>query len=138
MKYYNVFISHSWDYGEQYEKFISLLKNYEEANDVLFKDYSVPKDDPIHNTKNMKDLRIAIKAQIQPCSIVIILAGVYATYSKWINEEIFISKKDFNKPILAVKPFGNKNVSSTVKDNADEFVSWSSKSIGDSIVKLCA
>jgi len=37
---------------------------------------------------------------MKPCGAIIILAGVYATYSKWINKEIAIAQK-YNKPILA-------------------------------------
>ncbi|WP_370736857.1 TIR domain-containing protein [Aeromonas caviae] len=33
-----------------------------------------------------------MRAQIQPASVVVILAGVYSTYSKWINIEIELGK----------------------------------------------
>ncbi|OPY56750.1 MAG: hypothetical protein A4E55_01950 [Pelotomaculum sp. PtaU1.Bin035] len=43
---YNLFISHSWTYSDAYDKLIGLLNS-----DPYFsyKNYSVPKDDPIHN-----------------------------------------------------------------------------------------
>lgn len=44
-KTYNIFISHSWTYSDAYEKLISLLSN---DDSFFFKDFSVPKDDPIH------------------------------------------------------------------------------------------
>jgi hypothetical protein len=52
---------------------------------------------------NQTALYNAIKNQISPVNCVIILAGVYSTYSKWINKEIEISKQVFNKPIVAVE-----------------------------------
>lgn len=126
---YNLFISHSWSYSDSYDKLINLLNN-----DTYFKykDYSVPKNDPIHNAKYDYELKQAIERQIRPASCVIILAGVYATYSKWINIEIDIAKT-LNKKIVAVEPWGSEKTSSKVKLNADRIVKWNSKSIIDAI-----
>lgn len=76
---YNLFISHSWAYGDAYDGLINLLnkRSYFE-----YRNYSVPKNDPIHNAKNDLQLRTAIRKQMQPVSCVLILAGVYSTYSK--------------------------------------------------------
>lgn len=130
LKTYRLFISHSWTYGDAYEKLVSFFNehpNFEWVN------YSVPKDDPIHNTNNAAQLYAAISAQIKPVNCVIMLAGLYSTYSKWINNEIAISKVDYSKPIIAVEPWGSERTSKAVKDNADEIVKWQSKSIVDAI-----
>jgi len=134
-KVYNVFLSHSWTYPEAYDGVIKLLNN----TGLPYKNYSVPKDDPVHNAKNDKELYQAIKNQISPCSVVIILAGVYSSYSKWINKEIEISKSGFNtiKPIIAVEPWGADKTSKVVKDNADEIVKWQSSSLKSAIQGLC-
>jgi hypothetical protein len=130
LKNYRLFISHSWTYGDVYDKLVEFFNEY-----PLFKwsNYSVPKDDPIHKANNDKALYEAIKAQIAPVNCVIILAGVYSTYSKWINKEIEISKNDLSKPIVAVEPWGSEKTSAKVKDNADVIVKWNSKSIVDAI-----
>lgn len=47
-----------------------------------------PQNDPIHTNGSDKQLSDAIEAKVKGCSCVIILAGVYATYSKWINKEM--------------------------------------------------
>ena len=86
---YNLFISHSWTYSDAYEKLVRLL---DAKPDFSYKYYSVPKDDPIHHAYNDYQLMAAIKAQMQPASCVLILAGVYATYSKWINFEIALAQ----------------------------------------------
>jgi hypothetical protein len=132
---YNLFISHSWTYSDAYEDLIKLLN---QDDNFLYKDYSVPKDDPIHNTKNDKELYEAIKKKISPCSVVLILAGVYSSYSKWIDKEIDICKTEFYvpKPIIAVEPWGSDRTSKRVKDNADRIVKWQSKSIIDAIKEL--
>lgn len=126
---YNLFISHSWSYSNQYDGLINLLnKDYY----FLYKNYSVPKDDPIHNASNQQLLKEAIKKQIQPASCVIILAGVYATYSKWINIEIELAKS-MNKKIIAVQYWGADRTSIIVRDNADVIVGWNSSSIINAI-----
>ncbi len=129
---YNIFISHSWSYGNQYEGLIRLLK---QDSSFDFKDYSVPKDDPLdaHNSKQIRD---GIRNHMGPASCVIILAGVYATYSDWISAEIEIAKS-MGKKIIAVEYWGAERTSSVVKQNADAIVRWNSSSIINAIKTLC-
>ena len=68
-------------------------------------------------------------------SCVLILAGVYASYSKWINEEIEIAKS-YGKPIIAIENWGAERTSKVVKDNADKVVKWQGKSIVNAIIEL--
>jgi hypothetical protein len=132
LKNYRLFISHSWTYGDAYDRLVDFFNEH-----PLFKwsNYSVPKDDPIHNANNDKALYEAIKAQISLVNCVVILAGVYSTYSKWIKKEIEISKEVFKKPIVAVERWGSERTSTVVKDNADIVVKWNSASIVDAIRK---
>jgi len=133
-KTYNLFISHSWTYSDAYEKLCALLNK---ADNFSYKNYSVPKDDPIHDAPNQTALYNAIKDQMQPCHIVLIMAGVYSTYSKWINKEIKIAQEEFDtpKPIIGIKPWGQTNVSSVVSDAAIEMVGWNTDSIVEAIRK---
>lgn len=125
---YNLFISHSWSYGDAHERLTDLLtaRPY-----FFFKDFSVPKNNPIHNAPNANALYQAIYNQMRPSSVVLIMAGVYATYSKWINLEIQIAKKEFQvaKPIIAVRPWAQTNMSTVVQDAADEIVGWNTESV---------
>lgn len=125
---YRIFISHSWSYSEQYDKVESFLKQ----EGVEFYNHSVPKDDPIHTNGTDKQLSEAIDAKVKGCSCVIILAGVYASYSKWIDKEIQMAKK-YNKPIIAIQPWGAEHTSKVVKDAADTIVSWNAKSIANAV-----
>jgi hypothetical protein len=135
-KTYNLFLSHSWAYSNQYNGLLNLLDN-----DVYFsyKDYSIPRNDPIHTNGTDKELYNAIKNKISPCSVVLILAGVYASYSKWIDKEIKIAKDEFysSKPIIAIEPWGSERTSKTVKDNADKIAKWNSSSIISAIKDVC-
>ena len=130
LKTYRLFISHSWAYGDAYDKLVSF---FAEHSNFSWVDYSIPKDDPVHDANNDKQLYDAIKYKIQLVNCVVILAGVYSTYSKWINKEIEISKSVFSKPLIGVEPWASEKTSKVVKDNADEIVKWQSSSIVSAI-----
>lgn len=125
---YRIFISHSWSYSEQYDKIEEFLKQ----ENIHYYNHSIPKDDPIHTNGTDAQLEAAIEAKVKGCSCVIILAGVYATYSKWINKEIKMAKK-YDKPIIAVEYWGSERTSSVVKEVADVIVKWQAKSIADAV-----
>lgn len=131
LKQYKLFISHSWTYSNAYAR---LTEFFDEHPNFLWRNYSVPKNDPIHNASTQKELYEAIKQQIAPVNCVLILAGVYSSYSKWIDKEIDIAK-NYNKPIIAIQPWGAERTSQKVKDNANKIVNWNSSSIVDSIRK---
>ena len=132
MKEYNVFISHSWSYSDNYERLINIMRN---ANFFEFNDYSIPKDDPlrIYNTTYYKnELYKKLWNKIKMCNAVIVLAGVYSTYSESINMEVQIAK-ELSKPVIAVQPWGAEKTSQFVKDNATIIVGWNGQSIADAV-----
>jgi len=130
-KTYRLFISHSWSYDKNYQRVVELIKE----QGLSFYDHSVPKDDPIHTNGTDKDLHDAIEAKMKGTSCILILAGVYASYSKWIKKEIAIAES-YGKTIIAIEPFGAEKTSQVVKDAADKIVKWQGKSIVDAIEEL--
>lgn len=135
MRTHHLFISHSWTYGSQYENLVRLLR----ARPYFqFRNYSVPRDDPIHNARSVAALRAAIRQKMAPTGAVLILAGVYATYSKWINEEIGLAERGFavRKSIIAVEPWGSERTSIRVKIAADRVVGWNTESVVKAIREL--
>ena len=135
MKTYNLFISHSWTYSDQYGQLVSLLRN---RGYFAFRNYSVPQDDPIHRVGTDARLRQAIRNQMSPCHVVIILAGLYASYSKWIDVEINLATNGFiqRKPIIAIRPWGNERISDRVRSAADRIVGWNTESVVSAIREL--
>ncbi|MBD5304541.1 MAG: TIR domain-containing protein [Bacteroides sp.] len=125
---YRLFISHSWSYSDQYLRLVELL-NRELG---FFYNHSVPQSDPVHTNGTDRELYNKIEAQVRGCSCVVILAGVYATYSKWINKEIEIAEK-LGKPIIAVEYWGAEHTSTVVKNAATEIVRWNASSIASAI-----
>ena len=133
---HHLFISHSWAYSDTYDGLIKLL---DAAPRFEYKNFSVPKDNPIHRAPTDAALKAAIAQQMALSSVVIILAGVYATYSKWINIEMELAKTAFiyrKKPIIAVQPWAAERTSSVVKDAADRIVGWNTNSIITAIREL--
>lgn len=132
---YRLFISHSWTYSDAYERLIELL---DAAPRFEYMNFSVPKDDPIHNAPNATALRAAIQRQMAPTQVVVVLAGVYATHSKWINEEVALAKRGLSipKPLLAIEPFASERTSTIVRDNADRIVKWNTSSIVTAIREM--
>ena len=126
---YNLFISHSWTYSNQYDNLLDLL---DADRSFAYRNYSVPKDDPIHNAKYDYQLKEAIEKQMKYSSCVLILAGVYSTYSKWINIEIELAQ-EMGKTIVAIEPWGAEKTSATVKEMADVIVKWQTSSIVNAI-----
>ena len=63
---YRLFISHSWAHGDAYDKLVSF---FDEHPNFKWANYSVPKDDPIHDAPNQTKLYEAIKNQISPPTI---------------------------------------------------------------------
>ena len=135
LRTFNLFISHSWSYSDSYLRLVRLLRA---RGYFSFRDYSVPRNDPVHNAGTDARLRAAIRRHMAPSSVVIILAGVYATYSKWINIEIDLAQDGFEnaKPILAIRPRGNQRISATVSEAADEIAGWNTESIVKAIRRL--
>ena len=122
---HNLFISHSWTYSDAYKNLVNLL----DADPYFsYNNYSVPKDDPIHNAVDDYQLKAAIRNKMQHTNCVLILAGVYSTYSKWINIEIQLAK-EMGKKIIAIEPWGSERTSATVKNNANAIVKWQTSSI---------
>ncbi|MOA16561.1 hypothetical protein D3C78_1367820 [compost metagenome] len=129
MQTYHLFISHSWNYSDAHDRLVRLLKAQPGFD---FKNYSVPPQNPIVGARTDKELQEAIENKIRPCSAVLIMAGMYSTYSKWINKEIEIAKR-MGKVIIAIKPFGAERISTVVREAANAECAWNTSSIVNAI-----
>ncbi|VVN11569.1 hypothetical protein PS662_03872 [Pseudomonas fluorescens] len=129
MQTYHLFISHSWNYAHTHDDLVRLLRA---QPGFTFKNFSVPPHNPILDAPTDKQLETAIEDKIRPCSAVLIMAGVYSTYSKWINKEIEIARR-MGKVIIAIKPFGADRISTVVRNAAHAECAWNTKSIVSTI-----
>lgn len=134
----HVFISHAWSYSDHDDTLSNWI--FDEPWSVGqasldFRDYSVPKDNPIHNAPTDRALKEAIYNQLARSHVVVIPSGMYASYSKWIQKEID-GAKQYGKPILAVNPWGQERKSGVVLDNADDAVGWNKQPLVNAIWNL--
>ena len=77
-------------------------------------------------TKNL--LKEKITEQIRHASVVIILAGMYAAHSSWIDYEINEAIR-MGKPILGVAPWSQERIPLKISDNANLMVRWNKDSV---------
>src|SRR5258708_4609361 len=101
LRTYNVFISRSWSYDDDYVRLVGLL---DAAPLFSWKNYSVPADDPLAGGSD-EELAAEIDKQIRLASIVLVISGMYVTYRKWIQFEIDLSDK-YEKSIIGIQPWG--------------------------------
>jgi MTH538 TIR-like domain (DUF1863) len=134
----HVFISHAWDYSEHYNTLAGWIFNESWSvgqASLDLRDYSVPKNDPIHNATSDQKLKEAIFDKISRSHVIVIPTGMYATYSKWIQKEIDGAKL-YSKPIIAVNLWATERKSSVVLNNATVEVGWNKQPIIDNIWQL--
>ncbi len=127
-KQHKIFISHAWRYNEDYERIVSFLND----SGINYKNYSVPKSDAYPPGT---DLDVALKEQVRQASVVILIGGMYAHYSEWINYEIDIAKS-YNKKIIGVRPWGSERMPLVVQNASDRIVGWQKNSIVSAIKEL--
>lgn len=107
---YKLFISHAWDYNDEYEGVVRLLNG-----DIAFrwKNLSVPIDNPIATRlllpKSYRYILRQIEEKIKQSDCLLVLAAMYVCHRGWIQSEIEAAN-DFGKPIIAIRPRGQERV----------------------------
>jgi|APSaa5957512622_1039677.scaffolds.fasta_scaffold27767_1 hypothetical protein len=125
---YKIFISHSWKHSDDLKNLRELLNNRGYFN-VEFQEAS--QDEPI-NSENAPYIKQALRNRIVSSDIVLAIAGVYATYSDWIEWELKTADR-ISKPIVGIVPWGQERVSSTVQNYSVIDVRWNTESIVNAI-----
>jgi len=132
---YLLFISHAWDYTNEYDGIVKLL-NAESS--FVWENLSVPESNPLSVLfklpKSYRYLVHQIDERISKADCLLVLAGMYVAHSGWIQSEIEAAK-DFGKPIIAVAPRGQERFPEAVMHAADESVGWNKASIIEAIRK---
>ena len=134
----HVFISHSWSYSGHYDTLSKWIfeQSWRSGQAAInFRNFSVPKNDPILNAPTDKQLREAIYRQICRSHVIVIPTGMYANYSKWSAKEID-GAANYGKPVLAVDLRGAQRTSSVVGRAASKCVAWNSQSVATGIWDL--
>jgi Thoeris protein ThsB, TIR-like domain len=134
----HVFISHAWSYSGHYQSLAEWIfdERWSVGQASLdFRDYSIPRSDPIHNAPSDRALKDAIFSKISRSHVVVIPTGMYVNYSKWIQKEID-GAEQYGKPILGVNPWGQLRKSSVVAAAAHKVVGWNKQPLINAIWEL--
>lgn len=132
LKTYDLFISHAWNYDDDYNRIVKMLK---EAPNFSWRNYSCPRWDPAVDPKQKYSkaaLLEALDKQIRPANCVLVLAGMYVAHSDWIQAEIDIAVS-YSKPIVGVKPWGSERIPTAVSNVAKTIVGWNTSTIVQAI-----
>ena len=126
-----VFISHCWDYSDDYDK---LKKWIDNTPRITIYDYSISAEKKLTGLTNAQ-LKVAITEQIRQCSVFVVPTAIYSSCSDWVKFEINTAVA-LNKPILGVNPWAQQHYSQAVTSNADKIVGWNEKSVQSAIKEL--
>lgn len=124
----NIFISHSWDHVNDLEKLKTLLENRGYFN-VEFK--QVEPKNPIKSEKSAYIKQI-LKDKIKESNVVIGIAGMYASYSDWMEWELSTAV-NLGIKVVGIIPRGQEKISKTVTKYSCEDVRWNTESIVQAI-----
>lgn len=128
LKTRNSFISHAWSYAADYEKIVEWLKD---GANFSWKNFSVPNHDALPD-KTTAGLKAGLTKQIAPAQGVIIIAGMYAAHSYWIDYEIDEAVR-MGKVIIGVEPWGQERIPVKIQNTAKVMVGWNSQSVIDAV-----
>lgn len=82
-----------------------------------------------------RDLEEELRQQIRPVQCVVVLAGMYAAHSDWIQFEIDYAKS-LGKPILGIVPWGAERTPTSVTLAANKMVGWNTATIVSGIREI--
>ncbi len=127
-----IFISHAWKHNQHYWTVVNWFND--EAN-FSWSNCSVPSHDALPD-KTSKGLGESITRQINPAQVVIILGGMYAANSGWIDYEISEAQR-MGKSIIGVRPWDQQRVPVNVQTASTiPMVGWNRASIIQAVRSL--
>lgn len=121
-----VFISHSWDYDDDYRTLVKRFDYY----GFDYYNHSIPEEKALDEETSRK-IEMGIRNKMKGCSKVLVLAGEYAN-NYWIKKEVQIAN-EMGKEIIAIRPWGSFSVPEYLKNEADKIVGFNTKSIIETI-----
>ena len=128
----HLFSSHSWDHGYRREDMHELLApDWIKGED--FHDHSVTAEHPIHHTKSEVELFDVLRDLILPCDVFLVFAGMEASHSEWMENEVKIART-LRVPIIAVIPNGQVRRSAVAMEYANAHANWRGASLRNAIL----
>jgi antiphage defense system Thoeris ThsB-like protein len=111
-----IFVSHAYRDADLYHDLIRVLR---ERGHFSFQDASIPDISLIDSNKS----KVAIRNRIKRCDVMLVFTRPVATKSVYIQYELQTAR-ELNKPIIGIRPIGDKNVSRVVRHWASLVIDW--------------
>jgi hypothetical protein len=121
LRTYQVFISHAWTHSDDYYRVVDFLK---EAPHFAWRNLSVPRHDPAPGSQ----LEYGLREQMRYADVFLIIAGMYAAHSDWIDFELAFARR-IGRPIIGIRKWGGERVPVAISSVARDVVGWQSASI---------
>lgn len=128
LREYKLFISHAWRHSEDYNRLVQFLRD---APNFEFQNLSVPSHAGI-DADDTDELKKLLRNQMRPANVFLVIGGMYAAHSDWIDFEIDFSNY-IGRPIIGIYPWGSERMPRVIQDAADVMVGWSTKTIVEAI-----
>lgn len=128
LRTYKLFISHAWRYNEDYNRLVQFL---DDASNFDYDNLSVPSHAGI-DADDTDELKKLLRNQMRPANAFLVIGGMYAAHSDWIDFEIDFSNY-IGRPIIGIYPWGSERMPRVIQDAADVMVGWSTKTIVEAI-----
>ena len=115
---YRVFISHAWNYRNEYYKLEKMLDDSPEFRwQNIFPGFVSPK-------KDIDDeLEKSLRTQIGSCDVVLVISDIYNKDSTWIEREMNIAI-ELNKPIIGLSCRSGDETPWEIRRDASEIIDW--------------
>lgn len=123
-KTYSLFISHSWDYDDTLKNLKDLLDSRGYFPAVYTQ---VEKDCPI-NSEKAAVVKANITKRLNESDVLLAIAGLYASYSEWMQWEMD-KAKELGLNVIGVIPRGQERISKEVSNRSVIDVRWNADSI---------
>jgi hypothetical protein len=120
-----LFISHAWAHNQHYW---TLVDWFDAEPNFSWSNCSVPSHDGLSD-KTSAGLSEGIRKQIAPAQAVLVLGGMYAAHSNWVDYEIRQAQR-MGKVIIGIRPWGQERVPQIVQDaSICDPVGWNRASV---------
>ncbi len=129
-KTYSLFISHSWNH----DNVLQDLKTLIDVRGYFPAEYTqIEKDCPI-NSYRASVIKANITKRLESSDVLLAIAGVFASYSDWMQWEMD-KAKELGLNVIGVIPRGQERISKQVYERSVIDVRWNADSIVDAIRK---
>jgi hypothetical protein len=122
-----LYVCHVWVADDDYHR---IFEYVESSPNFFYRNTSTPDARP---TGDKEALRDSLRNQITEAEIVLVPAALYRRNVEWVEFQMHCAKA-FDKPLLALEPFGSTDtIAPAVLEFADDVVPWDQRQLIDAI-----